>query len=113
MIRPSRGDIWLVNLSPVKGREQAGVRPGLIVSVNQFNDGPADLVVLVPVSSKLKGIPFHVEITPPEGGLEIRSYIKCEDIRSVSKERLAKRLGMISNNTLKSVEDRIRILLNL
>jgi len=107
----SRGDVWLIHLDPTKGREQKGTRPGLIVSVDEMNHGPADLVVVLPITSKEKGIPFHVEVSPPEGGLKERSFIKCEDIRSVSKERLGSRWGSVSRGTMRAVEDRLRLLL--
>ena len=110
---PSRGEIWRVDLNPTRGHEQAGVRPALVVSVDTFNHGPADLVVVLPVTSTLRGIPLHVEISPPEGGVRRRSFIKCEDIRSVAKERLVDRWGAVSARTLHAVEDRMRILLNL
>ncbi|MEW6065375.1 transcriptional modulator of MazE/toxin MazF [Desulforamulus profundi] len=112
-MHPSRGDVWTVDLNPTRGHEQAGKRPALIVSVDIFNSGPADLVVVLPITTKDKGIPFHVEILPPEGGLKERSFIKCEDIRSISKERLILKIGAISPGTITVVEDRIRILLNL
>ncbi len=49
----------------------------------------------------------------PEGGLEQKSFIKCEDVRSVARERLTSRLGAVPSKTLASVEDRLRILLGL
>src|SRR4030042_2544300 len=113
MAEPLRGEIWLVNLDPTKGHEQAGKRPGLIVSVDLFNQGPAGLVVVLPITTKPKGIPFHVEINISEGGLTRRSFIKCEDIRSIAKDRLSKRVGGVSEETMNAVEDRLRILLNL
>jgi mRNA interferase MazF len=113
MADPQRGDIWQVDLDPTRGHEQAGKRPALVVSVDPFNQGPADLVVVLPLTSKAKGIPFHVEVRPPEGGLRKRSFVKCEDIRSVAKERLERRLGVISSATLVAVENRLRILLGL
>jgi mRNA interferase MazF len=113
MPQPSRGEVWLVDLNPTRGHEQAGKRPGLIMSVDLFNSGPAGLVVIAPITTKEKGIPFHVEIQPPEGGLRKKSFIKCEDIRSVAKERLFQRLGVVSPATLSEVEDRLRILLDL
>ncbi|HZS05084.1 MAG TPA: type II toxin-antitoxin system PemK/MazF family toxin [Blastocatellia bacterium] len=112
-VQPSRGEIWFVNLDPTKGRELAGSRPAIVLSVDPFNHGPADLVVVIPVTSKAKGIPFHVAVRPPEGGLKQESFIKCEDVRSISKERLLRRLGMVSNQTMEEVEDRVRILLGL
>ena len=110
MSEPLRGEIWLVDLDPTRGREQAGKRPALVVSANAFNKGPADLVVVLPITSKAKGIPLHVRIDPPEGGVNTPSFIKCEDVRSVAKQRLSKRWGAVSPVTMQAVEDRIRIL---
>ncbi len=113
MSEPLRGEIWLVDLNPTRGREPFGRRPALIVSIDLFNQGPADLVVTLPITSKEKGIPFHLKIEVNESGLSKKSFIKCEDIRSIAKERLLKRVGKISPKTLTDVEDRLRILLNL
>ena len=113
MNRASRGEIWLVNLDPTQGREQAGIRPILIISVDGFNHGAAELVVGIPVTSKAKGIPLHVEINPPEGGLSVKSYAKCEDVRSISTSRLVKKFGTVSEQTIEKVEDRLKILLGL
>lgn len=113
MTKASRGEIWLVNLSPTEGREQAGTRPALIVSVDLFNHGAAELVVVIPVTSKAKGIPLHVEVNPPEGGLSLKSFVKCEDVRSISTVRLMKKLGKVSPETINAVEDRLKILLGL
>ena len=110
---PSRGEIWLVDLNPTRGHEQSGVRPALIVSVDKFNHGPAGLAVVLPVTSRGKGIALHVSIDPPEAGLTMRSFVKVEDVRSVAMERLTRRLGQVSRATLDQVEDRLRILLDL
>ncbi len=113
LLRPTRGEIWIVSLDPVQGREQAGKRPALVLSVDQFNHGPAELVVIVPITSKAKGVPLHVAVLPPEGGLSLPSFIKCEDVRSVSKGRLLNKLGVVTAQTMGSVEDRIKRLLGL
>jgi mRNA interferase MazF len=109
----TRGEIWLVDLNPSKGHEQAGKRPCLIISVDLFNQGAAGLVVVLPITSKEKGIPFHVEIAPNNGGLKVKSFIKCEDVRSISVERLDKCWGTVSSDILIVVEDRLRILMGL
>ncbi len=109
----SRGEVWLVNLSPTRGHEQAGRRPVLIISADPFNHGPAELVVTVPLTTRDRGIPLHVRVEPPDGGLKEASFVKCEDVRSVSTERLERRLGTVSARALANVEDRIRILLDL
>jgi mRNA interferase MazF len=113
MDNPLRGEIWLIDLNPTRGHEQAGKRPGLVVSVDLFNQGPAGLVVVIPITAREKGIPWHVEIKSPEGGLTKRSFVKGEDIRAASKERLVQRLGQVTPNTLAAVEERLRILLDL
>lgn len=113
MAAPVRGEIWMVDLNPTRGHEQSGRRPALVISVDTFNQGPADLVVILPLTTKFKGVSFHVEVVPPEGGLKERSYVKCEDVRSVAKERLINAWGRVSANTLAAVEDRLRILMNL
>jgi mRNA interferase MazF len=110
---PSRGEIWLVDLNPTRGHEQSGVRPALVVSVDTFNHGPAGLAVVLPVTSRGKGIALHVSVDPPEAGLTMRSFIKAEDVRSVAVERLTHRLGQVSRATMDQVEDRLRILLDL
>ncbi len=110
---PSRGEIWMVNLNPTRGHEQAGVRPALVVSVDTFNHGPAGLVIVLPVTSRAKGIPLHVPVDPPEAGLSLKSFIKTEDVRSVAVERLTRRLGQVTDATMAQAEDRLRILLDL
>ena len=110
---PVRGEIWSANLDPTVGREQAGARPVLILSFDAFNRGPAGLVVAVPLTTVDKNIPLHVRVTPPEGGLAAVSFIKCEDVRSLSKSRFLRRWGRVDDATMRLVEDRIRILLAL
>lgn len=110
---PLRGEVWILNYDPTRGHEQAGTRPALILSANTFNAGPADLVIVLPITSRSKGVRSHVAVQPPEGGLSVESFIKSEDVRSVAKERLNRRLGDITARTMAEVEDKLRILLNL
>jgi mRNA interferase MazF len=112
MADPLRGEIWNVKLDPTRGREQGGLRPALVVSHSTFNKGSAELVVVVPITGTFRGIPLHVKIEPPEGGVKKVSFAKCEDVRSFSKERLSKRWGAVSPATLAAVADRLRILLD-
>jgi mRNA interferase MazF len=111
--QPSRGDIWSVSFDPTLGREQSGTRPALVLSVDKFNHGPADLVVVLPVTSKDKRQPIHVPVAPPEGGLKLTSFIKCEDIRTVSRQRFRQFHGIVSARTMAEIEMRVRVLLNL
>ena len=110
---PYRGDVWDIDLYPTVGHEQAGARPALILSVDTFNEGPAELVVLIPITRTQRRIRWHVPINPPEGGLASPSFIQCENVRSVSKVRLKRRRGRASDATMEQIEDRVRILLGL
>ena len=110
---PSRGDVWDLGLDPARGHEQAGVRPALIVSVDIFNEGLAELVVVIPITRTQRRVRWHVQANPPEGGLVSESFIQCESVRSVSKTRLKRLRGRVSANTMLQVEDRLRILLGL
>jgi mRNA interferase MazF len=111
--QPLFSEIWLADLDPTRGHEQAGKRPVLVISADLLNSGPAELVIVLPTTTVYKGIISHVEVNPPEGGLDRKSYIKCEDIRSISKERLTAKLGRVSSETMTAVQDGVRILLNL
>lgn len=113
MSQPLRSEIWLVTLDPTVGREQSGKRPALIVSDDLFNQSHAELVIVLPVTSKSKGIRSHVPVSPPEGGLNVQSYIKCEDVRSVSIQRFERKLGKVTPLTMNEVENRLRIILVL
>ena len=111
--KPSRGDVWLADLNPTRGHEIHGTRPCVIVSVDDFNRGPGDLVVVLPATTADTGIPFHVRIDPPEGGVAKPTFIKTEQPRCISTNRLAKHLGHVRPETLQQIDDRLRILLDL
>lgn len=113
MADPARGDVWLADLNPTRGHEQAGMRPVLVVSHDVFNAGPADLVIVLPITSTYRGIPTHVPMRPPEGGVRAESYILTEGVRSISKSRLVRRWGRAGGRTLAAVADRLRILMDL
>jgi mRNA interferase MazF len=102
-----------VDLNPTRGHEQAGVRPAVVISADTFNLGPARLVVVVPMTTTRRNVPLHVPVDPSEGGLRQRSYAKCEDIRSVTQERLIERWGTLAPRTVATIADRLRILLSL
>jgi mRNA interferase MazF len=109
-----RGEVWLADLEPTRGREQSGQRPILIVSPDPINQGPGDLVLAVPFTTRRRGIPTHVEVHPPDGGLRDISFAMCEQIRSLATERLGPQpFGSISPAVLRSVENRLRLLLVL
>ena len=102
-----------MDLSPTRGHEQDLVRPAVVVSSDSFNRGAAGLVMLLPLTRTNRGIPFHVEVRPPEGGLRSTSYVLCDQIRTVAKERLGARRGEINETTMRRIAERLRVLLDL
>lgn len=113
MINPARGEIWVADLNPVRGHEQGGLRPVIVISADIYNSGPAGLVVVLPLTKTYRGIPLHVCIKPPEGGIKSTSTILCDAVRSISKDRLVKKWGTVSPSVMKNIGDRMRILLEL
>jgi len=85
----------------------------LVLSVDFFNAGPADLIVVLPLTSTQRDIPLHVKVSKGDGGTKNDCVILCEAIRSVSKERLISRWGVLSQEVMAEAEDRLRILLDL
>ena len=70
--------------------------------------------MVVPFSKTIRKIGTHFQVDPPEGGLTDRSYILCDAVPSIAKERLGARpWGVVSAQTLAQVEDYLRILLEL
>jgi mRNA interferase MazF len=117
MADPSRGEIWLADLGTGRGHEQFGQRPVLVVSDDGFNAGLAGLVMAVPLTSKVaksKNISAHVRVDPPEGGLRTPSVILCDQLRTISKDRLGQApWGTVAAATLADVEKILRVLLGL
>ena len=109
-----RGEVWLTNLDPTEGHEQAGRRPALVLSVDSFNASRAELVTLLPITSKARpGNPYRVEVKAREGGLSVTSYVIGEQTRTVSIKRLVKALGRLKPETMAKVDDVVRELLGL
>ena len=110
---PRRGEVWFADLDPVQGHEQAGRRPVLIVSDDRFNAGSSNLVVALPLTSRIRPSPSRVPVTPPEGGLKVHSEILCQQIRTLTQARLLRRWGAVEPATLAQVELALRVLLHL
>jgi mRNA interferase MazF len=112
--RPSRGEIWLADLNPTRGHEQAGRRPVLVISADVYNRGPSGLVFVLPLTRTDRRIPIHIEVQPPEGGLRETSYILTDAMRSISRERLGELAwGRVSTETMRQVEGVLRVLMEL
>ena len=113
MASPAYGEVRFADFDPTIGHQQAGERPVLILSIDSFNRSPAGLVVILPITTRLRSIPWHVLVSPPEAGLTRPSAILCEGSRSVSQQRLQRHMGAVGPATLRAVQERLRILMNL
>ena len=111
-----RGVIYLVNLNPVQGREQAGRRPVLVLSINAINRLP--LVVTVVIGTKGENVardyPTNVRIPAAESGLPMETVFLCFQLRSLDPARFeGKPAGKVSGVALQRVEDAVRHCLGL
>ncbi len=112
---PFRGEIWLVNWSPSRGSEQSGMRPALVVQTDAANQNPRyPNVIVAAISTKGKDVPFHVPLAPEgSNGLSENSWCKCEQILTISKDRLARRLGKVDDPQMQRIGDALRLVLGL
>jgi mRNA interferase MazF len=112
-MRPRRGEVWLVDFGEPVGREQSGRRPAVVVSADALNEGPADVIMVVPCTTTHRGLPSHIEIEPGDSGLDVVSYAKCEDLKSISQQRLITRLGQVGPHVIFEIGRVLRFLLEL
>ena len=90
---PERGDIYVVDPGPTIGSEQRGRRPYLVASIAAMNSSPAELAIVMPLTTTKWPNALHVRIDPAESGLMRISYAMPELARSVSTLRLRRHLG--------------------
>ena len=99
-----QAEIWYADLNPVKGSEQAGHRPVVIISGNLLNRY-LDFVIFCPLTSKIKNYKGNVALIPSKtNGLNKKSEILVFHVRSVSKDRLVKKIGVIADEELKQIK---------
>lgn len=110
MTEARQGEIWFVDLNPTRGREQVGRRPAVAVSLDQLGRGSSDLAIVVPLTRTDHEQRLHVPIDPPNGGIRERSYAMPEMVRSISRDRLVERWGMLDDATLTEIARRVRLL---
>ena len=99
-----RGEIRWADLNPVRGHEQAGPRPVLILSHDVFNERSGTVIAVALTSQEPRaGYPLTLELTTAR--LPKRSWVKISQIRTLSTERIGKRLGRVSEEELGRVLD--------
>ena len=105
---PRRGEIWLIDFNPGRGSEQTGRRLALIIQNDAGNQSRRyPNTVVLAMTKRGKPIPFHVRIEPAEhNGLEATSWVKCEQILTLSKSRLlqSRPIGRVTPEQLSQIE---------
>lgn len=100
-----QGEIWLVNLNPIRGSEQAEMRPVVIISGNLLNTH-ASVVIACPLTSKIKNYHGNVILNPNKtNGLKLKSEVLTFHIRSISKDRLTEKVGEITDKEFDQVKE--------
>ena len=99
MARILRGEVRWADLNPVRGHEQAGLRPVLILSHDLFNER-SQTVIAVALTSQEPRAGFPLTLESKAQGLTKRSWIKISQIRTLSVDRIGKKMGQISNEEL-------------
>ena len=109
-----RGDVVLVNFEPVRGSEQGGIRPSLIIQNDIFNKYSPTTIV-APITSKLfkKEYPTNVLIKKEDSKLRLDSTILLNQVKTIDKSRIIKRVSLLDNFTLNKVDRAIKVSLAL
>lgn len=115
MTHPRRGEIYLVDFDPSRGHEIQKTRPAVIIQ-NDIGNRYSPVTIVAAITSKISGIPYPVEVrvAPGKGsGLSLPSAVNLAQIRSVDRQRLTKRLGVLDTATLRKVDEALKISLGL
>lgn len=103
-----RGEIWWVDFEPVRGSEQGGIRPALVLQNDTGNRASPTTIVAAITSQYRRVYPFHVEITPDESGLDRLSLVLLEQLRTIDRSRLVRQTGQLSPARMLNVERAIK-----
>jgi mRNA interferase MazF len=109
-----RGDIVLVNFEPVKGSEQRGIRPSLVIQNDIFNTySPTTIVAPITSKSFKKEYPTNVLIKKEDSKLKRDSTALLNQIKTIDKLRIIKRISLLDNFTMNKVDRAIKVSLDL
>ena len=109
-----RGEIYYADLSPVVGSEQGGLRPVAILQ-NDIGNKYAPTTIIAPITSCLtkKPLPTHIPLNNYEGGLPTDSVVLLEQVRTIDKQRLKQKLGVIGAEKMEQINKGLKISLGL
>ena len=111
---PRRGEVYLVTFDPTVGSEIQRTRPALILQ-NDIANRHSPITIVAALTSQFEEPLYLTEvlITPPEGGLTTGSVALLNQIRSIDRRRLVRRLGRVSAGTMERVNRAIQLSLGL
>jgi len=114
VVHPRRGDIYLVNFDPTAGAEIKKTRPALVIQ-NDISNRSSPITIVGAITSKFREPPYPTEVMlePEESGLNLRSAVLLNQIRSVDRERLFQRVGRAAPATMARVDRAIEISLGI
>ncbi len=104
MARILRGDVYWADLNPVRGREQAGLRPVLILSHDLLNK-KSETVIAMAITSQEQKAGFPVTLALPSGTLPKPSWVKISQIRTISVDRLGKKITSVDSEMMSQLVD--------
>lgn len=109
-----KGDIFLANLEPTKGHEQGGIRPVLIIQNNIYNEySPVTIIAAITSKKFIKIYPTNVFLKKEESKLDKDSTILLNQLRSIDKRRLIKKLSHLDNELMNKINSAIKTSLGL
>ncbi len=108
-----RGDIWTVDFEPVVGSAQGKARPAVIIQNDIGNHYSPVLIVATVTSGEIARYDVQVEVKAPEGGLHHNSLVLLNQIRTIDKRRVGRFWGRLSTQTMRQVDEAIKISLGL
>lgn len=103
-----RGSVVWVNLNPTRGREQAGIRPAVVIASAGYLDNVPELVIVVPVTSRDRGWPHHVRLTGSKLTLDRTSFAMTEQPRTIARSRIAGEAGVASATCMSEIDQWLR-----
>ncbi len=114
MVDIKRGEVVLANLEPIAGSEQGGIRPCLIIQ-NDFGNKYSPLTIIAPLTAKKisKNFPTNVFISKIDSGLDKDSTILLNQIKTIDKSRIIKKISNLDNDIMRKVDLAIKISLGL
>ena len=109
-----RGEIWLADMNPTRGSEQAGIRPVLVLQNDKINRFTTT-VLAIPMTTNLRraALPSCVKIDKGVGGLSSDSVALCHQLRVLDKTRLRRKLGAVTQLILHEIEDCVTFTLGM